>query len=117
MYSGTELIILTRHYLAATGIAAATLSRRVTGHTKLFGRLLDGYDCTMRTAEAASIWFDLYWPFDLPWPRDIRPRGSALAAVQPRLVPLRTMPLAADWMSGHHVHDHQEDDRLVAAAD
>jgi len=87
MYSRAELITLAEHYLAATGIAHSTLSERVTGQGKLFGRLLAGDDCTMRSAEAASLWFDLNWPAEVAWPKEMRPRGSALAIMQPRSVP------------------------------
>jgi hypothetical protein len=87
MYSRTELITLTKHYLAATGMAHSTLSDRVTGQGKLFGRLIAGEDCTMRSAEAASVWFDLNWPADVAWPKGMRLRGSALAIIQPRSEP------------------------------
>lgn len=87
MYSRSELITLTKDYLAATGMAHSTLSDRVTGQGKLFGRLLAGDDCTMRSAEAASVWFDLNWPADVAWPSGIRPRGSALAVMRPRSEP------------------------------
>jgi hypothetical protein len=84
MYSRAELILLTQTYLSASGLTASMFSRRVTGQGKLFVRLLAGEDCTMRSAEAASIWFDLNWPPDVAWPQGMRPRGSALAVMQPR---------------------------------
>jgi hypothetical protein len=84
MYSRSELILLTQAYLGATGLTASMFSRRVTGQGKLFGRLLAGEDCTMRSAELASVWFDLNWPADVAWPQGVRPRGSALAVMQPR---------------------------------
>jgi hypothetical protein len=79
---------LARAYIAETGVAAATLSRRTVGNTKLFVRLLDGMDCTARSAEAASLWLDLNWPVDAAWPEAVRPRGTALAAA-----PLADWPL------------------------
>jgi hypothetical protein len=83
MYSTAELCLLARTYLAGTGLAAATLSRYTVGNTKLFVRLLAGEDCTARSAEQASLWFDLHWPADIAWPQGMRPRGAALAAVIP----------------------------------
>jgi hypothetical protein len=83
MYSTAELCLLARSYLAGTGLAAATLSRYTVGNTKLFVRLLAGEDCTARSAEQASLWFDLNWPADIAWPQGMRPRGAALAAVLP----------------------------------
>jgi hypothetical protein len=83
MYSTAELCLLARSYLAGTGLAAATLSRYTVGNTKLFVRLLAGEDCTARSAEQASLWFDLNWPPDIAWPPGMRPRGAALAAVLP----------------------------------
>jgi hypothetical protein len=83
MYSTAELCLLARSYLTGTGLAAATLSRYTVGNTKLFPRLLAGLDCTARSAEQASLWFDLNWPADITWPPGMRPRGTALAAVQP----------------------------------
>jgi hypothetical protein len=86
MYSTAELCLLARSYLAGTGLAAATLSRYTVGNTKLFPRLLAGMDCTARSAEQASIWLDLNWPAEIPWPPGMRPRGTALAAVQPEIL-------------------------------
>jgi hypothetical protein len=86
MYTTAELCLLARGYLAATGLSAGTLSRYTTGNygnTNLFPRLLAGLDCTARSAETASIWFDLNWPPEAAWPQGMRPRGTALAAVQP----------------------------------
>jgi hypothetical protein len=84
MYSKSELCLLGQAYTAGKGLSAATLSRYVVGNTKLFPRLLAGMDCTARSAEAASIWFDMNWPAEIAWPQGVRPRGTALAAVQPR---------------------------------
>jgi hypothetical protein len=87
MYSRTELCLLAQAYFEATGVGAATLSRRTVGNTKLFVRLLDGLDCTVRSVEAASVWLDLNWPDEAVWPEGVRPRGTALAVV----------PLAEFW--------------------
>jgi hypothetical protein len=81
MYSSSELISLARDHGLATGMSPAALSKLVTGNSKLFVRLLAGEDCTMRSAELASVYFDLHWP-DAPWPADVRPRGTALAALR-----------------------------------
>jgi hypothetical protein len=81
MYSSSELVSLGQHYCDATGASASALSVRVTGQTKLFAQLLAGRDCTMRSAEFASVWMDLNWPAPVPWPADVRPRGTALAVL------------------------------------
>jgi hypothetical protein len=47
---------------------ASTLGTRAAGNDKLFLRLFQGFDCTLRTALRASIWFDDNWPADAPWP-------------------------------------------------
>jgi hypothetical protein len=74
MYSTAQLVILARAYLAATGIAESTLGVHVAGNDKLFTRLLVGCDCTARSAEAASDWFDLNWPPWLAWPDEVQRR-------------------------------------------
>jgi hypothetical protein len=84
MYSVAELIILGRAYLEARPTVPITrLSADAAGHAKFFGRLFGGHDCTARSAEAASKWFDINWPDDLAWPAEVRPRGSALAHIRP----------------------------------
>jgi hypothetical protein len=102
MYSAVELAILAKQYLDHTGVALTTLSRHAVGNTKMFERLLEGYDCTGRSLEAASLFFDLKWPAEIPWPANMRPRGSALAAVRPRIgvLPERlTLPLPIEHQS------------------
>jgi hypothetical protein len=77
MYSTDELRILAKRYLEATGIAISTLGIRAASNDKLFGRLLAGLDCTARSAERGSDWFDANWPDELPWPSEITRRRSA----------------------------------------
>jgi hypothetical protein len=73
MYSRAELIILAKAYIDLTGIAVSTLSTRACGNDKTFSRLFEGLDCTARTVERASNWFDVNWPTG-PWPAEVIPR-------------------------------------------
>jgi hypothetical protein len=75
MYSTTELTTLAVSYIRATGIAPSTLGMRCAGNDKLFIRMFRGLDCTARSAERASRWFNENWPSAVPWPKSV-PRQS-----------------------------------------
>lgn len=74
MYSTAELIILAKAYLAWSDIAESTLSIHAVGNDKMFTRLFAGLDCTARSAERASMWFDTHWPLGLAWPTEVEAR-------------------------------------------
>lgn len=81
IYSGDELVLLGRAYMAATGTSATKLGTLAAGHNRLFDRLFAGYDCRTQAAERASDWFDRNWPEDLPWPDGVwRRREWGIAA-------------------------------------
>jgi hypothetical protein len=89
MYSTADLIILAKAYLALSGCAESTLSVHAFGNDKTLPRLLAGFDCTARTVERASTWFDSNWPLGLAWPREVVRRRDEL---RPRLRAARTAP-------------------------
>jgi hypothetical protein len=72
-FSAQQLCTLAEAYCAATGEPLSTLSERVTEKTnnKLFGRLADGFSCTLDNAERASVWFAKNWPEGVSWPRGV----------------------------------------------
>ncbi len=96
MYSTAELVLLARWYLWHTGIPISRLGIMAARNDKLFIRLFQGLDCTARSAERASDWFDDNWPEDLPWPRQVRRRiKPAAAAVLVAAAPPREAGAAA----------------------
>jgi hypothetical protein len=86
MYCTKELIALARAYLVWSGVAESTLSSHACGNDRTLPRLLAGYDCTMRSAERASRWFDNHWPGDVDWPAEVHPSRNR------EMVPRRRPP-------------------------
>jgi hypothetical protein len=71
MYRIAELRRLSKAYMAATDIAATTLSERMSPtNNRLIYNLVRGKDITGKNVELASDFFDQNWPEDVPWPLD-----------------------------------------------
>jgi hypothetical protein len=76
MRSLTSLMTLIDAYVAATGIADASLSMRVFRDNKKIRSLRHGGDITTSRMDAAVQWFSENWPENLDWPRGVsRPRA------------------------------------------
>ena len=76
-HSISDVRILARAYLDATGTSARVLSLKILQPAgvrpssyceKLIGRLLDGKSCRAESLELASNWLQENWPDDVPWP-------------------------------------------------
>jgi hypothetical protein len=87
VYSAPELVILAKAFIAATGVVESTLSRHAAGNDKTVSRMLLGYDCTARTAETMSRWFDANWPITLEWPREVKRHGRTMIKTRIRRPP------------------------------
>jgi len=74
MYSVAELILLARAYLEAFEMAPSALGTMICGNDKLFIGLFEGRDCTAKSAERASEFFDINWPVWLEWPKGVTRR-------------------------------------------
>jgi hypothetical protein len=74
MYRIADLRRLSEAYMAATGTAATTLSRRISPtHNRIITNLMLGLDITGKYVELTSDFFDENWPAGVAWPLD-KPR-------------------------------------------
>lgn len=74
-HSISDVRILARAYLDATGVSARALSLEITQSSgnstyseKLIQRLLDGKSCKAESLELASNWLKANWPESAAWP-------------------------------------------------
>lgn len=79
MYTVSELVLLARAYIAATGISASRLGILAAAHDRLFIRLFEGYDCRADMVERASRWFDAQYDPSW-WPEEVERRRLGVMA-------------------------------------
>jgi hypothetical protein len=81
-------------------ISLEAVSGRALNKGGFFDGLPRGRDCRTGTAERLLLWFDAFWPEDLPWPDHViaRPSGAQLPVPSPqRLADLAHEPI---WSNG-----------------
>ena len=71
-------------FSAAMNLSTSTVGRLAAGDGKIYRRLSDGGDVTVKTYRRIVQWFSDHWPEAAAWPADIprppSPPGSAAAA-------------------------------------
>jgi len=81
MFHIADLLSLADEFIRAAPMAApikeVTLSYRVFGDSKKLKMLRQGSDITVRSFNAALVWFSVNWPDGAEWPADVaRPTGE-----------------------------------------